>query len=48
MNMVVCVKQVPDPEIPPGKFRIDVAAKKAIPPQGVPPIINPFDERAVE
>jgi electron transfer flavoprotein beta subunit len=48
MNMIVCVKQVPDPEIPPGKFRIDPAAKQAIPPEGVAPIINPYDERAVE
>lgn len=48
MNMVVCVKQIPDPEIPPGKFKIDPATKQAIPPEGVAPIINPFDERAVE
>jgi len=48
MDMVVCVKQIPNPEIPPGKFRIDPVAKQAIPPEGVPPIINPYDERAVE
>ena len=48
MNMVVCVKQVPDPEIPRAKFRIDPEAKQAIPPEGVAPIINPYDERAVE
>ena len=48
MNMVVCVKQVPDPEIPRAKFRIDPVAKQAIPPEGVAPIINPYDERAVE
>ncbi len=48
MNMVVCVKQVPDPEIPRAKFRIDPVAKQAIPPEGVASIINPYDERAVE
>jgi electron transfer flavoprotein beta subunit len=48
VNMIVCVKQVPDPEIPPGKFRIDPVAKQVVPPDGISPIINPYDERAVE
>ena len=48
MNMIVCVKQIPDPEIPPSKFRIDPVAKQAIPPEGVASIVNPYDERAVE
>lgn len=48
MHIVICVKQVPNPEIPPGKFRIDSAAKCAAPPEGIPPVINPFDEQAVE
>jgi len=48
MNMIVCVKQVPDPEIPSGKFRIDPELKQALPPEGIAPIINPYDERAVE
>jgi electron transfer flavoprotein beta subunit len=48
MNMIVCVKQISDPEIPPGKFRIDPNAKRAVPPEGIAPIINPYDERAVE
>jgi electron transfer flavoprotein beta subunit len=48
MDMIVCVKQIPDPEIPPARFRIDPVAKQAIPPEGVAPIINPYDERAVE
>ncbi|OGO03834.1 MAG: hypothetical protein A2Y60_06285 [Chloroflexi bacterium RBG_13_54_9] len=48
MNIIVCVKQVPDPEIPPAKFKIDPAAKKVVPPTGVPPVISVFDERAVE
>ncbi len=48
MNIIVCVKQVPDPEIPLAKFRIDPEAKRVIPPEGIPPIISPFDEQAVE
>jgi len=48
MNTIVCVKQVPDPEIPPVKFKIDPEAKKVIPPPGVPPVISVYDERAVE
>ena len=48
MNIIVCVKQVLDPEIPPAKFKIDTETKKVIPPAGVPPVISVFDERAVE
>jgi len=43
MNIIVCVKQVPDPEIPLAKFRIDPDAKRVIPPEGIPPVISPFD-----
>ena len=48
MHIIVCVKQVPDPEVPPAKFKIDSATKKVVPPPGVPPVISVFDERAVE
>src|SRR3972149_6252790 len=48
MNIIVCVKQVPDPEAPPASFKVDPATNKVIPPQGVPPVISPFDEQAVE
>ena len=48
MNMIVCVKQVIDPEAPPASFKIDSASNKVVPPSGVPPVINPFDENAVE
>ena len=48
MNMIVCVKQVIDPEAPPSSFRVDEAGKKVVPPAGVPPVISPFDENAVE
>ncbi len=48
MNMVVCCKQVIDPEAPPASFKVDTSANKVIPPPGVPPVISPFDENAVE
>jgi electron transfer flavoprotein beta subunit len=48
MNIIVCVKQVNDPEAPPSSFKIDAAANKVIPPPGMPPVISTFDEYAVE
>ncbi len=48
MNIIVCVKQIPDPEIPASKFRLDAEGKKVVPPEGIPPVINPYDEQAVE
>ena len=48
MNLIVCVKQVPDPEAPPASFKVDPATNKVIPPLGVPPVISPFDEQAIE
>lgn len=48
MNIIVCVKQIQDPEIPPAKFKLDSEAKRVIPPEGIPPVMNPYDEQAVE
>jgi len=48
MNMIVCVKQVIDPEAPPASFKIDAAANKVLPPQGVSPVVDPYGEYAVE
>lgn len=48
MNIIVCVKQVLDPEAPPSSFKIDQATNKAVPPAGVPPVVSTFDEYAVE
>ncbi len=48
MNMIVCCKQVIDPEAPPASFKVDASANKVVPPPGVPPVISPFDENAVE
>ena len=47
MNMIVCVKQVIDPEAPPSGFKVDTAANKASQP-GVAPVIDPYGEFAVE
>jgi electron transfer flavoprotein beta subunit len=48
LNIIVCVKQVLDPEVPPAKFRLDSESKRVIPPEGIPPVINPYDAQAVE
>jgi len=48
VNMIVCVKQVIDPEAPPVSFKVDSSSNKVVPPAGVPPVINPFDENALE
>lgn len=47
LQIVVCIKQVPDPEGPVDAFTVDPEAKKVIP-VGIPPVINPFDENALE
>ncbi len=48
MNIIVCVKQIPDPETPAASFKVDEAAKKVIPAQGIAPVVNPFDPQATE
>jgi electron transfer flavoprotein beta subunit len=48
MNIIVCIKQVNDPEAPPSSFKIDPASNKVMPPPGMPPVISTFDEYAVE
>ena len=48
MNIVVCVKQIPDPETPASQFAVDEAAKRVIPAQGVAPVVNPYDPQATE
>ena len=47
MNIIVCVKQVIDPEAPPSSFKIDPATNKAEM-RGAPPVIDPYSEYAVE
>jgi len=48
MNIIVCIKQILDPETPPAKFAIDRVRNKVIPPEGIPLVINPYDAQAVE
>ena len=48
MHVVVCVKQVPDWDIPPASFKVDEAARKVVPPPGVAPVPSQFDAIAVE
>ncbi len=48
LNIVVCAKQVVDPETPASAFRIDTDAKRVLPAAGIPPVVNGFDENAVE
>ncbi len=48
MDMIVCIKQVIDPEAPPASFKIDPPSNKVMPPSGVSPVISLFDENAVE
>ena len=48
MNIVCCVKQVPDPETPARAFKVDEAAKQVVPAPGNPPVISQFDQIAVE
>ncbi len=44
----VLAKQVIDPEMPMAAFRIDEGSKKVVPPPNIPPVVNGFDENAVE
>lgn len=46
-QIIVCLKQVPDPDAPPSAFQVDADRKKVVP-KGVPPVISPYDENALE
>jgi electron transfer flavoprotein beta subunit len=48
INIVCCVKQVPDPETPARAFKVDEAARRVIPAPGIAPVISQFDQIAVE
>ena len=48
MNIVVTVKQVTDPNIPPANIQLDVDAKHIVSPFGVPPVMNGYDANALE
>ncbi len=44
----VLAKQVIDPEMPMTAFQIDGATKRVVTPPNIPPVVNGFDENAVE
>lgn len=48
VKIIVCMKLIIDPDVVMSLFKIDQEAMKVIPPQGMPPVINPFDENALE
>jgi electron transfer flavoprotein beta subunit len=48
MNIIVCVKQIMDPELPVSKFTINKELNTVNSPEGIPPIISPYDEEALE
>jgi len=48
MHIVVCVKQVPDPEAAFSMLKVDEQAKKVVPPEGLRLVMSPFDEQALE
>ena len=48
LNIICCVKQVPDPETPASQFKVDEATKKVLPVPGIAPVISQFDAVAVE
>lgn len=47
-NIIVCAKQVIDPDTPSAAFKIDRDNLSAIPANGIPPVVNGFCENAVE
>ncbi len=48
VNMIVCIKQVIDPEAPPASFKIDAATNRVVPPPGISLVLDPYAEYAVE
>ena len=48
VNIIVCAKQVMDPETPASAFRVDPETNRVVPAPGIPPVVNGFDENAVE
>jgi electron transfer flavoprotein beta subunit len=48
MEIVVTVKQVPDPNFPPAHIQLDPAGRRIAAPFGVPPVMNGYDANALE
>ena len=47
MHIIVCIKQVPDPEGPSESFDINTELNQ-VNPIGIPPVLSLFDENALE
>jgi len=48
MNVIVCIKQVMDPEAPPANFKIDPITNRMIALFGVGLVVDPYAEYAIE
>jgi electron transfer flavoprotein beta subunit len=48
MRILVCIKEIQNPEIASSVFRVDEARKEVIPLEGLPLVTSPFDEQAIE
>jgi len=48
VKIAVLAKQVLDPEMPMAAFHVDSEAKRVVAPPNIPPVVNGFDENAVE
>ncbi len=48
MNIIVCVKQVIDPEAPPASFKVDAASNSIVLPADISQVLDPYSEYAVE
>ncbi|MFO1281892.1 MAG: electron transfer flavoprotein subunit beta/FixA family protein [Burkholderiales bacterium] len=48
MKIVVCVKEIPDPDVAASVFEVDEAARAVVPVPGLRSVASPFDEQAVE
>ena len=48
MHIIVCVKQIPNPDAAFSMLKVDEQAKKVVPAAGLQLVMSPFDEQAVE
>jgi electron transfer flavoprotein beta subunit len=48
MHIIVCVKQIPDPESAFSMLKVDEQSRQVIPSPGLPLVMSPFDEQALE
>lgn len=48
MNIIVCLKQVIDPEAPPAILQIDTSSNRVALPPSMPPVLDPYSKYALE